>query len=76
MEDYYENQKNEAASTLAAFNVAATVTLEDRAMTIALDNPSRRDVAFAMFAASAVDMAADPVYSEDREAVRITVYLD
>ena len=76
MEDYYENQKNEAASTLAAFNVAATVTLEDRAMTIALDNPSRRDVAFAMFAAFAVDMAADPVYSEDREAVRITVYLD
>jgi len=76
MTDYHENQKNEAVDLLAAFNVVATVTLEDRAMTIALDNPSRRDVAFAMYAAFAVDMAADPVYSEDREAVRITVYLD
>ena len=76
MTDYHENKKNEAVDLLAAFNVAATVTLEDRAMTIALDNPSRRDVAFAMYAAFAVDMAADPVYSEDREAVRITVYLD
>ena len=76
MTDYHENQKNEAVDLLAAFNVAATVTLEDRAMTIALDNPSRRDVAFAMFAAFAVDMAADPVYAEDSDVVRITVYLD
>lgn len=76
MLDYYENQKKEAVDLLAAFNVAATVMLEDRAMTVMLDNPTRRDVAFAMYAIFSTDMATDPVYDEYGETVTMTVYLD